>query len=104
MGFVSQRNALKTQTLVRRLVKRARNGAAGLPQYLSNIIWIYCFLLDCELFGGPFQREVIKYRSRMLEDIIALRRVEVCDEGWHNFIKFITCATAGDYPSLCSKF
>jgi hypothetical protein len=31
----------------------------------------------------------------MLEDIIALRRVEVCDEGWHNFIKFITCATAG---------
>lgn len=40
----------------------------------------------------------------MLEDIIVLRRVEVCDEGWHNYIKFITCATAGDYPSLFSKF
>jgi hypothetical protein len=59
LGFVSWRNALKTQTLVRRLVKRARKGAAGLPQYLSNIICFYCFLIDCELFGGPFRERLI---------------------------------------------
>jgi hypothetical protein len=40
----------------------------------------------------------------MREDTTVLRRVEVCDEGWNNFIEFIICATAGDFPSSSSKF